>query len=104
MPVGLVVNELLTNAFKYAFKDRDSGAITLSLSCNKPDLYRVTITDDGDGLPEGVGWPAEGKLGALILQTLRENTKTELQVDSAPGQGTRVAISFACRPENLKVG
>jgi two-component sensor histidine kinase len=102
MPVGLAVNELLTNAFKYAFQDWDSGVITLELSCEEPDRYRVVIADDGDGLPEGVSWPTEGKLGALIMQTMRENTKTDLDVDSAPGRGTRVAISFVYRPAGLK--
>jgi nitrate/nitrite-specific signal transduction histidine kinase len=63
----------------------------------------MVIVDDGVGLPEGASWPAEGKHGALILQTLRENTKTKLKVQTAPSQGTRVTISFVRRPENLKV-
>jgi PAS domain S-box-containing protein len=102
MPAGLAVNELLTNAFKYAFKNRGGGIITLELLCEEPDRYRVVIADDGDGLPEGVNWPAEGKLGALVMQTMRENTNTDLKVESAPGRGTRVAISFVCRPASVK--
>jgi len=76
MPVGLVVNELLTNAFKYAFNGRGSGTITLRCFHEDDLNYRIVVADDGLGLPEGTQWPAPGKLGALIVQTLRENTGT----------------------------
>jgi hypothetical protein len=46
-----------------------------------------------------VTWPSRGKLGALILQTLRENTReADLRLDSVPGEGTRVTIEFLTRP------
>jgi hypothetical protein len=56
--------------------------------------YRIVVADDGAGLPEGVTWPVPGKIGALIVQTLRENAKTDLNVESAPDKGVRVTISF----------
>jgi two-component sensor histidine kinase len=102
MPVGLAVNELLTNAFKYAFVGRDSGLITLAGLREEPDRYHVIVADDGSGLPPGVSWPAEGKLGALILQSLRENAETELNVESVPGAGTRITIKFAYNALRLK--
>jgi PAS domain S-box-containing protein len=95
MPVGLLVNELLTNAFKHAFNGRGAGIITLECLRKGEDRYRVVVSDDGVGLPADVIWPVPGKIGALIVQTLRENTKTDLNVESAPGKGTRVAMSFA---------
>ncbi len=95
MPVGLAVNELLTNAFKYAFEQSESGVISLECLREEPNVYRVTVADNGKGLPPGASWPTEGKLGALIMQTLRENAKTELSVKSQPGCGTRVSIKFA---------
>jgi two-component sensor histidine kinase len=102
MPVGLAVNELLTNAFKYAFAGREGGVITLQCLRTAPNTYRVVVADDGIGLPEGVSWPREGKLGALIMQTLRENAKTGLNVESAPGAGTRVSISFVYDAAGLR--
>jgi len=54
----------------------------------------VIVADDGVGLPTGVVWPKPGKLGALIAQSLRENAKAELMVESNPGTGTRVTIVF----------
>jgi two-component sensor histidine kinase len=89
MPVGLVVNEAMTNALKHAFKDRDEGVI--SLHClHHDDGYAVEIADDGTGLPEGETWPQPGKISALIVQSLHENTNAEIEVDSPPGGGTRI--------------
>ena len=93
MPTGLVVNELLTNALKHAFEGRAGGTISLR-SLVDGNGCRVVIADDGIGLPEGVGWPKRGKLSALIVQSLRENAKAGLEVESRPGHGTRVTIVF----------
>ena len=94
LPVGLVVNELLTNSFKHAFGGRGSGVITVECLRKGDDRYRVVVSDDGVGFSQGVLWPIPGKIGALIVQTLRENAKTDLNVESAPGKGVRVTITF----------
>ncbi len=94
MPVGLLVNELLTNAFKYAFDGREGGVITVRCLHENEDRYQVVVADDGVGLLEDVTWPVPGKLGALILQSLRENVETDFNVESARGKGTRVTITF----------
>jgi two-component sensor histidine kinase len=105
MPTGLVVNELLTNALKYAFEGRDGGTITLN-SLVDSNGCRVVIADDGNGYPEGVEWPKPGKLGALIVRSLRENAGATLQVESSRGRGTRVTILFtrsAAAPEQATI-
>ena len=94
MPVGLLVNELLTNAFKYAFNGREGGVITVRCLHEQDDRYQVVVADDGVGLLEDVTWPVPGKLGALILQSLRENVETDFKVESARGRGMRVTIEF----------
>jgi PAS domain S-box-containing protein len=94
LPTGLVVNEVLMNALKHAFAGRDGGTITLHcLTDNKG--CRVVVADDGVGLSDGFEWPVPGKLSSLIAQSLRENANASLTVQSAPGQGTKVTISFA---------
>ncbi|HJU15020.1 MAG TPA: histidine kinase dimerization/phosphoacceptor domain -containing protein [Stellaceae bacterium] len=93
MPAGLVVNELLTNALKHAFEERDSGTITLH-SLVEGNGCRVVVADDGVGLPPGVEWPRRGKLSALIVRSLRENAKAQVEVVSTPGRGMRVTILF----------
>lgn len=93
MPAGLVVNELLTNALKHAFVGRAGGTITLE-SISDGSGCRVVVADNGIGLPEGVDWPKRGKLSALIVQSLRENAKAQVEVASVPGQGMRVTLIF----------
>jgi PAS domain S-box-containing protein len=93
MPAGLVVNELLTNSLKHAFKGRDGG--TISLCCIVgPTGCRVTIADDGVGLSEGQSWPVAGKMSALIVKSLAENARARIESNSTPGAGMRVEIHF----------
>lgn len=94
MPAGLVVNELLTNALKHAFAGREGGTITLHSLVNDRGC-RVVVADDGVGLAEGVSWPKAGKLGAMIVQSLRDNARARVEVTSEPGKGMRVTIFFA---------
>jgi hypothetical protein len=46
------------------------------------------------GLPEGTSWPVVGKISALVVQILRENTETDVTVESATGKGTCISINF----------
>jgi PAS domain S-box-containing protein len=101
MPTGLVVNELLTNSLKHAFVGRDGGTITLHSTADSKGC-QVTIADDGVGLPAGVEWPKPGKLGTLVVKSLRENARAGVKVESTPGKGVRVTIIFtraAAAPE-----
>ena len=96
MPTGLVVNELMTNALKHAFKGREGGTITLRSTMDETGC-RVVVADDGVGLPDGIGWPKPGKLSALIVRSLIQNAKARLDVQSAPGEGMQVTIVFTCK-------
>jgi two-component sensor histidine kinase len=98
MPAGLLVNEMLTNALKYAFVGRGGGQ--LKLICGQ-DGGRVTIivSDDGVGLGEHQEWPSPRKLGALILQTLKENAgNVVFRAESIRGQGTWFTLMLDAAP------
>jgi two-component sensor histidine kinase len=94
MPAGLVVNELMTNALKHAFDGRDGGTIKLHSLVDDVGC-KVIVADDGVGLPRDAEWPEPGKLSALIVRSLRENARAQLEVASTPGVGTVVTIRFA---------
>jgi two-component sensor histidine kinase len=99
MPTGLLVNELLANAFKYAFEGRETGTISLECLREDDERYRIIFADNGVGFARGTTWPTPGKLGALILQTLRENTRElSFRLMSEPGEGARMTIEFLSRP------
>jgi two-component sensor histidine kinase len=104
MPVGLIVNELLTNAFKYAFTARETGTITVRCLHEDDINYRIVVADDGNGLPDGITWPMPGKLSALVVQALRENAKDmKTSVETLPGSGTQVTITFQHKPSLPKL-
>jgi two-component sensor histidine kinase len=94
MPTGLAINELLTNALKYAFQGREGGTITLH-SLVDDEGCRISVADDGVGLPEGVEWPQKGKLSNLIVQSLRQNARASVDLETAPDEGVKVTIFFA---------
>jgi two-component sensor histidine kinase len=98
MPAGLLVNEMLTNALKYAFIGRSSGQIKLICRCENGSVT-VVVSDDGVGLGENQQWPSPRKLGALILQTLKENAKNVVfRAESIRGQGTWFTLTFDAAP------
>jgi two-component sensor histidine kinase len=98
MPAGLLVNEMLTNALKYAFVGRAGGQIKLICKL-EGGLVTVVVADDGIGLGEGQEWPSPRKLGALILQTLKENApNVKFNAESIRGQGSWFTLVFDAAP------
>jgi two-component sensor histidine kinase len=93
MPAGLVVNELLTNALKHAFRGRKGGTITLQCVVG-PSGCQVVVADDGVGLGAGVIWPTPGRMAALIAKSLEQNANARIEVASEASKGLRVTIFF----------
>lgn len=97
MPAGLVVNEIITNALKHAFVGRDTGTIELQCLLGS-EGYEISVADDGVGLTPGVVFPPPDKISGLIAQSLYENARAELTVDSTPGEGTRISFKIPVTP------
>ena len=89
VPLGLVVNELVTNALKYAFADRDGGAIGVALA-QEVDTLVLRVEDNGVGMS---GEVQGGGRGMPILKGLARSLQGKLEVDSGP-TGTRVYLTF----------
>lgn len=91
--VGLLVSELLTNAFRHAFIDRSSGLVETRLQQLDSGVVRIQIADDGVGLPEGYVWPSGGNLGSRIVQSLLAGLEARYSVESAT-TGTTFTIDI----------
>ncbi len=89
LPVGLVVNELLTNALKYAWRDRPQGLLRLSGRASDGKI-EVTVEDDGDGMKEG--W--KPGLGTTIGKALAEQLDGTLNHAARAGGGTVATLTF----------
>lgn len=71
IPLGLVLNELISNAFKYAFPGDRKGEIGISGSFSG-DHITITVRDNGVGIPEGFDWKNASTLGLHLVNTLVE--------------------------------
>lgn len=90
---GLIVNELVTNSFKYAFENKNRGEIKIRLSLRGPVKAQLHITDDGIGLPENVDINTVKSLGLQIVSLLSEE-QLEGNLDLYNDKGLKVKIVF----------
>jgi two-component sensor histidine kinase len=88
-PVGIILNELLTNAMKYAFDG--VGHLTVALS-RAQGTIRLVVADDGKGLPKGMDLESSGGFGFSLLTTLTRQLSGSVRVEEAPG--TRITVEF----------
>ncbi|MGZ8996278.1 MAG: sensor histidine kinase, partial [Rhodospirillales bacterium] len=95
--LALIVNELITNAAKYAFVDRPSGRILVTFRAEPDGTGRLTIADDGHGLPEGYRIEAGPGLGMKVVVGLVRSLRAHLEIGN-DGPGARFTISCAAAP------
>jgi len=92
VPMGLITNELISNALKHAFKGRDSGKIHLSLKEKNNTLF-LTVQDNGVGLPDGELPVSYKSLGATLIQSFAEKLEGEISIDISEGSRVTVEIN-----------
>ncbi|MDA0946507.1 MAG: PAS domain S-box protein [Bacteroidetes bacterium] len=95
IPCGLITNELVTNALKYAFPNRECGVITVRLTHGDQGWVELEVADDGVGLPVGMNFAKNDSLGVYLVQALTEQIDGELVVTSTD-QGKK-GCSFLVR-------
>jgi two-component sensor histidine kinase len=95
IPSGLIVNELVSNALKYAFKGRKKGVVLLRVA-KKDNMIEIEVRDDGVGLPEDLNLKNNKSLGLYLIQALVEQLEAELVVESTKEgrKGSSFLISF----------
>ncbi len=93
IPCGLIVNELVSNAIKYAFPKQAEALISVHLK-KKRRNYTLSVSDNGLGLPEGFGADEPFSLGMDLVRTLTEQLNGKLQIESEPGHGAVFTIHF----------
>jgi two-component sensor histidine kinase len=90
IPLGLIINEIISNSLKYAFKGRKEGTILVHLDTDHDGGLVLRIGDDGVGLPDRSKWEKPQSLGMELIQTLAGQLGTT--VDLVPGPGTVYAL------------
>jgi two-component sensor histidine kinase len=92
IPVGLIVNELVTNSIKHAFPDSNKGCVSISLKSQDDETCLLKVEDDGQGLSESVNWQQPSTLGLEIVRLLADQIDARIQLN--PGPGTRFELNF----------
>ncbi|MGB9175854.1 MAG: PAS domain S-box protein, partial [Methanoregula sp.] len=91
IPCALVVNEILSNAFKHAFRGRKHGNIWVS-STRTDDHIRIIVRDDGVGIPRDVDVERSTSLGLKLIRSLVLQLKGSVTITS--DHGTNVTVEF----------
>jgi PAS domain S-box-containing protein len=92
LPIGLITNELLTNAFKYAFPDEAQGIIKLTLSRVDEDGFLLEVSDNGRGLPDNFSFEDQTTLGMFMVKLLVEQLYGKLEIINKGGTAFRITI------------
>jgi two-component system, sensor histidine kinase PdtaS len=95
--IALILNEAITNALKYAFPGECSGVITVMLKEASPGCYKLSISDNGVGLPPDFDIDSHASLGLNLLQGLAADIDGSFSIVS--NGGTSISIVFPYKPE-----
>ncbi len=89
--IGLIVNELVSNSFKYAFKGRQEGLISIAIF-KLGNHHQLLVKDDGVGLPENFDPYQAQSLGLKLVRCFAINLEGELKISSK--SGTNIQVDF----------
>ena len=93
IPCGIIVNELVTNALKYAFPGGRKGKVEVELQLTPPGMIRLAIRDDGVGLPQDMEFQKADSLGLTLVRMLADQVQGELTIPDVPA-GAEFVLTF----------
>ena len=92
IPCGLIINELIANAFKHGFKNRENGKIAVKMQYLKDDKIKLTIANDGNPFPDGIDFRNTQTLGLQLVTGLVGQIGGTIELDNS--KGTKFIITF----------
>jgi len=92
IPCGLLINEIVVNAFKHAFQQADDAIISVSMHRDE-NRVTLTIADNGKGLPENLDITKSTSLGMMLIETFRDQLDGDLDISA--DNGTCYTLEFS---------
>ena len=92
IPCGLILNELVTNAFKHAFPEQKKGKIQIVFKKNRNKIYQLAVADNGIGLPDNLDLESTDSFGLQLVSLLVKQVEGDMTVRRT--HGTRFEIAF----------
>jgi PAS domain S-box-containing protein len=103
IPLGLVINEMLSNSLKHGFPDGRKG--TISIACCECDQeISLVFSDDGIGFPEGLNWKNPPSLGLRLIISLVRQLKGKVELDPSPGTTFRITAPLVHYAKHEETG
>lgn len=90
-PLGIIINELVTNVFKYAFSDRERGSVHVSVS-RTDQIITAVVHDDGEGLPASVAAGDDYGFGLTLVSGLIQQYHGALDLSGPPGTTATITL------------
>ncbi len=91
-PLGIIINELLTNIMKYAFTEKKEGTVFIASSLSD-GVVTLSVEDDGDGMPDSVSFENPSGFGLVLVQGLAQQLGGTIRMEC--GKGTKIVLEFA---------
>lgn len=88
VPIGVIVNELVTNALKYAYSADQVGSVRVRLESEPAERITLTVEDDGIGIIDSLPLKGTG-LGTVIVRSMTETLRATLDLDRSPRDALR---------------
>lgn len=92
IPCGLILNELVTNALKYAYPHQASGSISVTFQQIADQKVSLSVADNGPGLPAEFDWNGSKSLGITIIKLLTKQLGGTLQIESSDTGATFMLV------------
>tara|TARA_R110002050_G_scaffold299089_1_gene463788 strand:- start:18918 stop:20906 length:1989 start_codon:yes stop_codon:yes gene_type:complete len=94
IPLGLIVNELLSNAFKHAYPEGQNGNIVIWLKHDSKNEFNLIVKDDGIGLPDGIDINSASSLGLQLVSMLTKQMKSNFTYKNDGGAEFSIKFSI----------
>ena len=92
VPMGLIINELVLNAFKHGFLNIEKGTLTICLQALEDEYYQLTVSDNGIGFQKDYEFDKADSLGLRLVKGLSRQIGGNCEFKN--GSGTTVIIKF----------
>lgn len=103
VPLGFILNELVTNCIKHAFADRAQGNIHISIEERSDGRFELIVSDDGIGIPAAVNWRNPTTFGLGLVHTLVRQLDGTMEFRSGRGTEARLQFRDIVRQKTLRV-
>ncbi|WP_292484278.1 histidine kinase dimerization/phosphoacceptor domain -containing protein, partial [Methanohalobium sp.] len=94
IPLGMLINELVSNSLKYAYSEDKYGELNVTFYESDPGFYTLIVSDNGKGIPEDIDLDNPNSLGLQLIKSLVDQINGDFKLHG--NNGTEFVINFSC--------